>query len=277
VPAGRCLLAPDEIRTAAEALQARLSRRPQSADRLKAIEIRRSAASRAVLLSCRTVCRTGEQAADFFRLLGDVPNLTGIVVRGLHGRRWVRGRDWLLDRLAGLAVRIGERSFMQANWLLNETLVNAIAEWAGPSPGLRILELYAGIGSLGLLLAQRGALVTQVEGNPSAAADARYAADVNRIDRCRVRSQSVEAMLQNVQQGEYDLVIADPPRTGMSRPCLQALTRLGIPRILYLSCDVPTLARDLEALCASYRIVRLQAFDMFPQTANLETLVELSR
>jgi 23S rRNA (uracil1939-C5)-methyltransferase len=85
-------------------------------------------------------------------------------------------------------------------------------------------------------------------------------------------------MLAASATGEYDLVVVDPPRTGLSKEVLAGLIRVGPKRILYVSCDPPTLARDLRAIVAAgYRAARLQGYDMFPQTMHIETLVELVR
>src|SRR6185436_14452295 len=112
-----------------------------------------------------------------------------------------------------------------------------------------------GIGILGLPLARGGALVTEVEANPYALADCRHAAKVNHIGRCRLRPLTAEAMLSEVQPGDYDLVMADPPRTGFSQDCVQQLARIGVGRMIYRSGDPATLARDLGRLCKEgYRI-----------------------
>jgi 23S rRNA (uracil1939-C5)-methyltransferase len=88
----------------------------------------------------------------------------------------------------------------------------------------------------------------------------------------------VERFLGTEQLTNYDLILLDPPRTGLSRECVQGLLRASSERILYVSCDPPTLARDLRRLIdGGYRIARLHAFDMFPRTAHLETLTELHR
>jgi 23S rRNA (uracil1939-C5)-methyltransferase len=167
---------------------------------------------------------------------------------------------------------------MQANWPLLEMLSRMVIEWVAPSQGLRVLELYAGISVLGLPLARQGALVTEVEANRWALADARQAAKTNHIGRCRFRHQKAEECLDATEAGEYDVVLMDPPRTGLSPESLRGLLAINVPRLFYLSCDPATLARDLGKLCAGgYRVARLQAFDMFPQTAHIETLVELAR
>ena len=159
--------------------------------------------------------------------------------------------------------------------------VETVADWAlkgQERAPLRVLELYAGIGNFGLRLARGGALVTLVEGNPAALADARYNARVNHVGRCRFRHGPVETILDASTPDEYDLVFMDPPRTGLSKEALAGLLRLRPYRLVYLSCDPPTLARDLRAMReAGYRVTRLQGFDMFPQTMHIETLAELTQ
>ncbi len=199
--------------------------------------------------------------------------------RGRETRRFTEGDSALTEVIAGCTFRISHGSFAQANWKLNASLGDMVKRWAVDqfdTSTLRVLELYAGIGNFGLPIARDGALVTLVEGNRLAMADARENAKVNHIGRCRFRAMSAEAMLGVSIAGEYDLVLLDPPRTGLSKEALAGLIRLAAARILYVSCDPATLARDLCTLVAAgYRIARLQAYDMFPQTMHVETVVEL--
>jgi 23S rRNA (uracil1939-C5)-methyltransferase len=199
--------------------------------------------------------------------------------RGRETRSFTEGDSALTEAIAGCTFRISHGSFAQANWKLNAVLGDTVKCWAFDRPAtstLRVLELYAGIGNFGLPIARAGALVTLVEGNRLALADAKENAKVNHIGRCRFRGMSAEAMLAGSAAEEYDLVILDPPRTGLSKEALAGLIRVRPPRILYVSCDPATLARDLRAtVAAGYRIARLQAYDMFPQTMHIETLVEL--
>lgn len=278
VAASCCLLVPEAVREVVAETNARLAARRRLPVRVESVEIRHSVAFGSILLLFRTEAQSVDQALELVALFTGMSHVVGQVVASRSGKRWVHGQDWIADRLDELIFRIGARSFMQANWILNERLSQTVADWVRPSPGLRILELYAGIGSLGLPLARRGALVTEVEANPAALADARHAAKTNHIGRVRFRPVRAEEMLETVQAGEYDLVLVDPPRTGVSRECLAGLLQAKIPKLLYLSCDAPTLARDLGRLCgAGYRVARIQPFDMFPQTGHLETLVELTR
>jgi 23S rRNA (uracil1939-C5)-methyltransferase len=309
VAAAGCLLVPEALRTIILQVDDRLGALPRLPVELESVEFRHSLAFGSTLLIYHIahIGRTGraghamharrparaprpgpaqqEASRALFRLGNGIPNVVGQIVTARQGERRpriVEGQDWIADRLDDLLFRISDRSFAQANWALNETLSRTLTEWVGAAfpgrSGVRVLELYAGIGTLGLPLARHGALVTEVEANPYALADARHAAKVNHIGRTRFRPLRAEAMLESLKPDDYDAVIVDPPRTGLSPECVQSLGRLQFPHLFYLSCDAPTLARDLGRLGAGgYRIARVQPFDMFPQTAHLETLVELTR
>jgi 23S rRNA (uracil1939-C5)-methyltransferase len=278
VPAAGCLLASETIRAAAAAIDARLAAGARPSLHLESVEIRASTAFASLLLVWHTGPARPDEAKRVFDLFEDLPRLSGQVLLAQNHKRWVQGQDWIEDRMGDLIFRIGDRSFMQANWPLASVVSRTIVEWAAPPEGARVLELYAGVGMLGLPLARAGALVTEVEANEAALADGRHAAKANHVGRCRFRPLTVEALLAEVKPGDYDLVLMDPPRTGLSPESVRELVRVGPPRLLYLSCDPATLARDLARFTAGgYRLARLQAFDMFPQTAHLETLVELAR
>jgi 23S rRNA (uracil1939-C5)-methyltransferase len=278
VQAAGCLLVPEGMRKVIVEVQARLARYGRLPVRIDSLEVRRSVAFGSTLLSWRTGPALRSQAEKLFELFHDVPDVVGQVVTAENRGRWVDRQDWIADRLDDLIFRITDGSFMQANWPLTETLARTLVEWAVPSSGPRVLELFAGIGVLGLPLARRGALLTEVEANRWALADARHAAKTNHIGRCRFRHLKAETCLEAAESGEYDVVLMDPPCTGLSPESLRGLLAVNARRLFYLSCDPATLARDLGKLYgAGYRITRLQAFDMFPQTAHLETLVELAR
>jgi 23S rRNA (uracil1939-C5)-methyltransferase len=276
-----CLLLPAVLQGQVRLLQTRLSAMASLGCLVHSIELRTSSTFDQTLMIVRTDASHKRAIGRLTELAHGLPGLVGLVVLGERdGReeRWVEGQDWIAERLDDLLFRIGDRSFIQSNWAVTELLVRTAIEWAEPKVGLRVLELFAGIGALGLPLAKRGSLVTMVESNPWASADARRAAKGNHVGRCRFRVVSVEEFLTTEPSMEYDVILLDPPRTGLSRDGVQGLLRATSARVLYVSCDPPTLARDLRRLLdGGYRIVRLQAFDMFPRTAHLETLVELQR
>ncbi len=285
VPITHCPLLAPRLNEAVAHLNKNLAGSRAMASLLQEVRLGLSVTGGEVVLQYMAERCTREQAEAWFkRVRTGFTGVKGQVMlagRGARHRRWVDGDPALTEDSGGLRLRCSDRSFVQANWRLNATVVETVAAWALEGKGevpLRVLELYAGIGNFGLLIARAGALVTFVEGNASALADARYNARANHIGRCRFRSESAEAFLAGSSPGEYDLILMDPPRIGLNKEALAGLVHLRPSRILYLSCDPPTLARDLRAMReAGYRMMRLQAYDMFPQTMHIETLVELAR
>jgi 23S rRNA (uracil1939-C5)-methyltransferase len=167
-------------------------------------------------------------------------------------------------------------SFFQANRHLLPQLVSAVSRHAGGDP---IVDLYAGVGLFAVTLASRGHdTIVAIEGDPSSAHDLKMNAQPFG-SRLRVEHTSVEQYLTShaSPSSPVGTLIVDPPRTGMSREALAAILGLRAPRVIYVSCDVATLARDLRRLLDSgYRLTHLEAFDLFPNTAHIESLAVLS-
>jgi 23S rRNA (uracil1939-C5)-methyltransferase len=164
--------------------------------------------------------------------------------------------------------------FTQALPAGNDALVAAVLQHAQPNTAPRVLELHAGIGNFSVPLARAGAQVTAYEVNRRAAVmcerNARNAGTV-----VTVHPERDEAAMGRWQ--EFDVVLMDPPRTG-ARAVADAMAQGGPRRIIYVSCDAGTLARDAALLCGgNYNIAHIQAFDLFPQTPHVETLVVFDR
>jgi 23S rRNA (uracil1939-C5)-methyltransferase len=165
-------------------------------------------------------------------------------------------------------VRTGASFFQGNRFLVGRLVREVLAAVRGP----RVIDLYAGVGLFAVALAASGLSVTAVEGDPISGADlerntARWSA------RMRARRTSVEYAAARMTTGEADTIVLDPPRTGMSPEALSAVTRLVAPRLVYVSCDPATLARDTKVLRASgYALGSLQGFDLFPNTPHIETL-----
>jgi 23S rRNA (uracil1939-C5)-methyltransferase len=168
---------------------------------------------------------------------------------------------------------VGHFSFFQANRFLVEELCRTVA---GGVEGTLALDLFAGVGLFTLKLAETFSQVVAVESNEAAARDL----DAN-IAAAQAPARSVASDVAALLAGwreRPDLVVLDPPRTGVSPRARAALIALAPPRIHYVSCDPATLARDMAALLAGgYRIEEIHFFDMFPQTYHIESLVRLSR
>lgn len=282
-----CLLVSKAMARVIESIEERLARLRKLPVFLSHVEIRSSDAFETHLILCTVPRASPRQAHGLLALFEDVPSVVGCVLtassvtssQSRHVRRVVRGEPHLFERFQDLVIRISDRSFMQTNWAVYSIIFQTVVDWLNSEEGpVRVLELYAGVGCLGLGLAKNGALVTEIEENPYAVADAKRSASHNHVGRYRIRAAKVEDFLETVATDEYDVIVMDPPRAGLSRQCAEFLELIRVPRMLYLSCDASSLARDLNRLCANqYRVGRVQVFDMFPQTAQIETLVELVR
>lgn len=177
--------------------------------------------------------------------------------------------------IAGFNYEFGVRSFFQGNRLLVEALVKTVV---GDKQGELAVDLYAGVGLFSLPLASRFKQVCAVEGNRAAAQHGVENARANNVANVRYENVSVEAWLKYkaAEQPRPDLVVLDPPRAGAGATVIERLAALAPPQLMYVSCDPATLARDLKMLVAyGYRLESVTAFDMFPQTFHVETVVEM--
>ena len=158
----------------------------------------------------------------------------------------------------------------------SENLYQAIAD-ALPHTAKKILDLYCGIGLTSLLFARNGKKVIGVESHPETIALAQENATRNKLSIQFLEGKAETLGAQLLKKEHPDLVLCNPPRTGLDPALVQALVEEKPPHLLYVSCMPGTLARDLQKLTAGgYHIERVQGFDMFPQTTHVETLVQLS-
>lgn len=194
----------------------------------------------AVLAGVPTVTDSAHQ------IFGDQAPLTGLASWSRHATSFFQGNRWLLGALMGRVL--------------------------DAAPGDRVVDLYAGVGLFSIALAARGATVVAVEGDPSAGADLATNAGPWRESLLVVRSD-VEAAVGAPPDETPDVVVVDPPRTGMSQHALAGLLMWRAPRVVYVSCDPPTLARDAARFVeAGYSLAALEALDLFPNTPHVETI-----
>lgn len=166
-------------------------------------------------------------------------------------------------------------SFFQGNRFLTGELVRRVLAAAGD--GERIVDLYAGVGLFAVALAARGARVLAVEGDRSSAGDLAANAGPWR-ERLRPTRSAVEDILSEPLDPAPDVVVLDPPRTGLSARALEGLLAWRAPRVVYVSCDAATLARDASRLVAGgYALAAIDAFDLFPNTPHVETVAVFER
>lgn len=185
------------------------------------------------------------------------------------------GQGYIEERLLDLVFKVSPASFFQVNPLQAEKLYQKVLECAELEGKEIVLDAYCGVGTLSLFLAQRAKKVIGVECVQGAITDAEHNARLNAISNVQFQCAHVEKFIGSLEK--VAIAVLNPPRKGCERAVLESLVRYKTPRIIYISCDPATLARDLQFLCQNgYRVDVIQPFDMFPQTAHVETLVKVS-
>ena len=180
----------------------------------------------------------------------------------------------------GITFAISPLSFYQVNPIQTEKLYSLALEYAGLTGEETIWDLYCGIGTISLFMAQCAKEVHGVEIVPQAIEDARKNAERNHIENATFYVGKAEEVLPRLYEEEHifaDVICVDPPRKGCDEACLNTIIKMAPKRIVYVSCDSATLARDLKYLCMNgYEIRKVRAVDQFGQTVHTETVVKLS-
>lgn len=190
------------------------------------------------------------------------------------------GEGYVVDRLANLSFAISAKSFYQINRDQTEKLYQYACDIAKITKQDEVLDCYSGIGTISLIAAKKAAHVLGVEVNSSAVRDANYNAKLNKIDNVDFKVEdAAKYLLEASRQGlKYDVIFVDPPREGLSADFVQALIKHAPKRIVYISCNHITQARDLSQIKkAGYQVAKLKAFDMFPFTNSVETVAFLEK
>lgn len=185
------------------------------------------------------------------------------------------GQAYYQDELLGRRFQVSGASFFQVNTEQAEVLVKTVEESLALSGCEILLDAYAGVGTFAILLASDAREVIAVEESAAAIQDARLNAEG--VENLRIIQGKVEYILPALEETPHAAIL-DPPRAGCHRRVLDALCARLVPRLVYVSCDPATLARDLRILCdGGYRLLEVQPIDMFPQTYHIETVSTLVR
>jgi len=180
------------------------------------------------------------------------------------------GSNHITEVVAGRRFRILATSFFQVNTPAAEELVRVVSEYLAPAGDETLLDAYCGVGTFALSLADKVGYVIGIEEDAGAVADARL--NVAELTNVEFIEGSVEALLPQLDK-RIDLAMLDPPRQGCKPEALMALIELAPRRIVYVSCDPATLARDARKLAeGGYQLVEVQPVDMFPQTYHIESV-----
>lgn len=226
---------------------------------------------------------------ELARNLAAIPGMTSVMVNVNRERTNVImgketfllwGREYIEDSIGDVTYQISARSFYQVNPIQTERLYQTALEYAGLEGEETVWDLYCGIGTISLFLAKQAGQVYGVEIVPEAIEDARRNAALNGLDNARFFVGKAEEVLPRkyAQEGiRADVMVIDPPRKGCQPQVLDTMVKMSPERIVYVSCDSATLARDLKYLCErGYELRRVRATDMFPMSVHTEVVCLLS-
>ena len=210
---------------------------------------------------------------------------TNVIMGKEIGVLW--GQGYITDYIGDVKYQISPLSFFQVNPVQTEKLYGLALEYAGLKGNETVWDLYCGIGTISLFLAQKAKKVYGVEIVPQAIDDARNNAKINGIENAEFFVGKAEEVLpeyyaryekEHGEKAYADVIVVDPPRKGCDETLLDTMVEMKPERIVYVSCDSATLARDLKYLCErGYEIQRVKPVDQFPHTVHVETVVLLSR
>ena len=257
---------------------------------LRYIDLRYSFWQRKALLTLITRHMDFPQVPELARHLGQrFPFLSGIVQNvndrpgnAIWGKRFrpLRGRDSLLERIGHLHLSLPADGFSQVNPPVAKAMYETAAEWAHLTGQEVVLDAYCGLGPLALYCAHKAKLVAGIEENERAVSTAKQNARRNGYHNTRFFAGDVAEKIEEVANSlpPVDVMLLNPPRRGLSPDAFEAVAAARAPRLVYISCSPATLARDLDRFGeAGYRVERVQPFDMFPQTDQVETIALLQR
>ncbi len=191
-----------------------------------------------------------------------------------------KGRDYILEQMEGLQFSINAKSFYQTNSDQAYNLYNITREFAALTGNEIVYDLYTGTGTIAQFVAKNAKKVVGVESVPEAIADAKENAKRNNITNCDFFVGDMKVVFNEqfiAQNGTPDVVITDPPRDGMHAAVIEQLLKIAPKRIVYVSCNSATQARDLALMDKDYKVTRVRPVDMFPQTHHVENVVLLEK
>jgi 23S rRNA (uracil1939-C5)-methyltransferase len=239
------------------------------------------------LVSRHPVLPEGEKLAralqrKFSFVTGVILNINenrGNVIWG-QVNRMLSGRETLLEQIGGLKLVYPAGVFSQSNPHTAQKLYDRVVELAQLTGKENILDLYCGVGPISLNLAHGARQVWGIDDNEAGIVTAKQNARRNGVGNCRFFAGDAAAKIQELrgQLDALDLIVVNPPRKGLQAAALNAVLDLSAPKLIYVSCEPNSLARDLaKFVTAGYRIQTVQPFDMFPQTAEVENVALLQR
>jgi 23S rRNA (uracil1939-C5)-methyltransferase len=189
-----------------------------------------------------------------------------------------KGRDYILEEMEGLYFSINAKSFYQTNSEQAYELYKITRDFAGLTGNELVYDLYTGTGTIAQFVSKKAKKVIGVEAVPEAIEDAKLNAKRNNITNCDffvgdMKNVFNDAFIQS--HGHPDVIITDPPRDGMHKDVVMQILKIAPKRVVYVSCNSATQARDLALMDEQYKVIKVKPVDMFPQTHHVENVVLL--
>lgn len=228
-----------------------------------------------------------EREAILNHLLSEIPHITSLhyTINGkandsLHDQEVItyHGKGYIEETLEDFRYKISPKSFFQTNSYQAERLYQITRDFAGLTGNETLYDLYCGTGSIGIFCSKKAKKIIGIEAIAEAIEDAKQNAAMNGLDNCVFYAGDVSELCTDdffEAHGKPDIIITDPPRAGMHEKLVQQLLKMEAPKIVYVSCNPATQARDLQLLDAKYKVTRLQPVDMFPHTHHIENVALL--
>lgn len=191
-----------------------------------------------------------------------------------------QGRDYILEEMEGLHFSINAKSFYQTNSDQAYELYKITREFAGLTGNEVVYDLYTGTGTIAQFVSKQAQKVIGVEAVPEAIADAKENAKRNNISNCAFFVGDMKNVFNDefiAQHGQPDVIITDPPRDGMHKDVVEQILKIAPEKVVYVSCNSATQARDLTLMDEKYKVTRVRPVDMFPQTHHVENVVLLEK
>ena len=220
------------------------------------------------------VCFMGNNI-DSNYLKNNLLNIDNLVVIDNQVKNIIKGNDYIIDMIDSLKFKVSVESFFQVNSYQVTNLYNKVLEYASLTGNETVLDLYCGTGTIGMFLSNKAKYVYGVEINENAVKDANYNKELNNIKNIEFICEDANKIKDKFNN--IDLVVVDPPRSGLGDGSIKYLLDISPKKIIYVSCDPVTLARDLCLLKETYNIKELTPVDMFPNTYHCESVCLLER
>lgn len=268
-------------------LRVPIADRRRRRDGLKTIVARQSQATHEIQVTLITV---GHQIKNLIPLSQEIMKLDDVVSVYQNESDWrnpqvwgnktekLQGKKHITEEILGKKFALSPRAFFQLNPVQTKTLYSEALKLLDLTPDQTLIDAYAGVGTLGILAADRVKQVIGIETIPEAVADARRNVQINHLKNANYFQGSVEKVLPQLQKDglPIDALIVDPPRTGLAKSLIKTLLRVKPQTFVYISCNPSTLAQDLVLLTEGYDVRLIENVDMLPQTPRCECVVKLT-